>query len=196
MGLFLETSMKRIDYRLLWEKAHRCCLLPGVEIHHINGNRSDNRLENLKPVTLEEHLEIHLSQNDYYACALIISRMNADKTNISNLMSRHQLKLIEENKHNFQRMSRKRRTEISKKVGEYTKEMGLGIHSINKDKVLHKKLSSMGGTIARDNKKGFHDPSKNGYNVVRGTKWWTNIKTKERIRAKQQPGPEWVRGMK
>lgn len=31
----------------------------GYEIHHINGNRQDNRLENLQCLTKEEHKELH-----------------------------------------------------------------------------------------------------------------------------------------
>jgi len=31
---------------------------------------------------------------------------------------------------------------------------------------------------------------------VRGTCWWTNIKTGEKIRQKEWPGEGWKRGMK
>lgn len=31
----------------------------GYEIHHINGNKQDNRLENLQCLTREEHRELH-----------------------------------------------------------------------------------------------------------------------------------------
>lgn len=45
------------------------------EIHHINGDHSDNRLENLKCVSIREHFEIHLSQGDYGAAAAVAKRM-------------------------------------------------------------------------------------------------------------------------
>jgi hypothetical protein len=45
------------------------------EIHHINGNYNDNRIENLKCVSIEEHYNIHYNQGDSYACAAILRRM-------------------------------------------------------------------------------------------------------------------------
>jgi hypothetical protein len=47
-----------------------------LEIHHIDGNHSNNIIENLQLVTIEEHYKIHESQGDYSACALISKRMN------------------------------------------------------------------------------------------------------------------------
>ena len=46
------------------------------EIHHIDGDRNNNAVENLKCVTIEEHYEIHLSQGDYAAANLILNRLN------------------------------------------------------------------------------------------------------------------------
>lgn len=37
-------------------------------IHHIDGDRSNNKIENLKAVSLREHYHIHLDQGDYAAC--------------------------------------------------------------------------------------------------------------------------------
>ena len=46
-----------------------------LEIHHINGNHFDNRIENLKLVCIKEHFDIHHGQKDYAACHLIAKRM-------------------------------------------------------------------------------------------------------------------------
>jgi hypothetical protein len=45
------------------------------EIHHINGDHFDNRLENLKLVTIDEHYSIHYEQGDFNACRKILRRM-------------------------------------------------------------------------------------------------------------------------
>ena len=46
------------------------------EIHHKDGNRLNNSIENLLCVSIQEHLNIHLSQGDYAAAGLISKRMN------------------------------------------------------------------------------------------------------------------------
>ncbi len=48
------------------------------EIHHIDGNHSNNHPSNLKAVSIQEHYDIHLSQGDYGACLLISNRLNID----------------------------------------------------------------------------------------------------------------------
>ncbi len=66
------------NYRRVWIKANgpipRDSNGRAYEIHHINGNHSDNRLENLQLVTIEEHYDIHKRQGDWYACIKIAKR--------------------------------------------------------------------------------------------------------------------------
>ena len=58
-------------YRKIYEDYHKCCLLPYIEIHHIDGNHKNNSIENLMPVSAIEHFEIHKKQGDKAAAALI-----------------------------------------------------------------------------------------------------------------------------
>lgn len=149
------------------------------------------------PVTLQEHFDIHLSQKDYGACQAILARMNGhNKEVIKEMASKFQRSLLDTGKHNFQKLSKTERVELSKVIGYKTLEEKKGIHKLNADPIRHKEVSSAAGKKARDMKKGFHDPTKNGYNYVRNTVWWTNTDTKQRKRSHTSPGPEWVRGMK
>jgi HNH endonuclease len=46
------------EHRLVFERYYNCCLLPWTDIHHINGIKDDNRLENLEPVLHGIHSKI------------------------------------------------------------------------------------------------------------------------------------------
>lgn len=48
------------------------------DIHHIDGNRSNNDINNLKAVSLIEHLEIHIRQREFDAANLIAERMGLE----------------------------------------------------------------------------------------------------------------------
>ena len=45
------------------------------EIHHIDGDRTNNVIENLQCVSLDEHYQIHLKQGDYHAAKMISKRL-------------------------------------------------------------------------------------------------------------------------
>ena len=69
-------------YRKIWENVFG--EIPkdefgrSYEIHHIDGNRKNNSIENLKCVSIQEHLDIHLKQKDEAAIHAIKIRMNTN----------------------------------------------------------------------------------------------------------------------
>lgn len=68
------------------------------EIHHIDGNHSNNDPTNLKCVTIQEHYDIHYSQGDWSACQLILTRMAKTPDEISEECSRLVKQRINEGK--------------------------------------------------------------------------------------------------
>jgi DNA-binding transcriptional regulator YiaG len=71
------------NYRKLWRDANGQIPIDenGVshEIHHIDGNHSNNTLSNLKCVSIIEHFQIHLSQGDFAAANRILTKINKIK---------------------------------------------------------------------------------------------------------------------
>jgi hypothetical protein len=58
------------------------------EIHHIDGDHSNNDPSNLKAVTVKEHYNIHYAQGDYNACVLMSFRMNLTPDELSEIRSK------------------------------------------------------------------------------------------------------------
>ena len=46
------------QHRLVYEEYHKCCLLPWTDVHHLNGKRDDNRIENLEAMMHGQHTKI------------------------------------------------------------------------------------------------------------------------------------------
>jgi predicted transposase YbfD/YdcC len=71
-----------MNYRKLWEKHYGT--IPkddkgrSYEIHHIDGNRKNNSLSNLRCISIEEHYSIHKEQQDEIACHAIRLRMKIE----------------------------------------------------------------------------------------------------------------------
>lgn len=50
------------EHRLVYETYYKCSLLPNSVIHHINGNKQDNRIENLQVMSNPEHTRMHMKK--------------------------------------------------------------------------------------------------------------------------------------
>ena len=94
-----------INYRKIYEK-HQGKIPKdnngrSYEIHHIDGNRNNNNIDNLKLVTIQEHYNIHYSQQDWGACQAIAMRMNLDVATFSEIAKKSNLSRVAKGTHPF-----------------------------------------------------------------------------------------------
>ena len=54
----MKNRRHKFEHVLVWE-AHHGPVPPGMELHHINGDKLDNRIKNLRLVSRIEHKRIH-----------------------------------------------------------------------------------------------------------------------------------------
>ena len=92
-------------YRKVWQQHHNASLLPGIEIHHIDGDHTNNNPANLIAIPVKEHYNIHYQQGDYAACLLIKKqRMILTKEERSDLSRRLAIQRAQEGTHPSQLM--------------------------------------------------------------------------------------------
>jgi hypothetical protein len=98
------------NYRKIYENHHGPILREpdgrAYEVHHIDGDHSNNNPANLSLVTLQEHYDIHYAQGDYGACFwMATQRMNKSHAELSDLASKRNSvrnkKYVELGIHNF-----------------------------------------------------------------------------------------------
>ena len=66
-----------------------------MEIHHVDGDHSNNSIDNLKLVTIQEHYDIHYNQEDWGACFFMAKRMKLSPKEVSELSTKNNLKRVE-----------------------------------------------------------------------------------------------------
>lgn len=183
-----------MNYRKIYQEYHKCSLLPYVDIHHIDGNRDNNDITNLIALNIEEHYIVHLEQGDLGAAQAVLLRItNPELTkHLAKLASLHQKELLDKGLHNFQLMSKERRTEISKKT--ISKRLAEGKGAFIIEDVVEN--SRRAGLAAAAKKAGFlnTESDNHGSKHVKGTCWWVN-KENKRVRRISSPGEDWIKGM-
>jgi len=151
------------NYRKVYERYYQCSLLPGIDVHHIDGDHNNNSPSNLIAVTLQEHYNIHKSQDDHYACVMIAQRMEHKPEDWIELARINGRKSAYNNKNNSVGLTawRENNPTLAKQAcsaggkvaGNRAAELGTGIHSLSeKEKKI---VASKGGKKAAELGLGF-----------------------------------------
>jgi hypothetical protein len=111
-------------WRKIWEKHYGEIPVDKqgrtYEIHHIDGDRSNNDITNLLCISIDEHYEIHMSNGEFKAASLIAWRMkNPEKYMKAKELSRKrtseiQKELVEKGLHHLQGGEIQRNTNIKR----------------------------------------------------------------------------------
>jgi hypothetical protein len=108
------------DYRKIWESHYGP--IPkdendrSYEIHHIDGNHTNNDIENLMCINIDEHYRIHYEQGDYGACHLIAKRMTNDPKELSRVISELNKKRVGDKNPFFGKKHSKETCELISKI--------------------------------------------------------------------------------
>lgn len=69
------------------------------DIHHIDGDHTNNSPNNLQAVTIQEHYNIHYAQGDYNACFKMAWRMSMSPEELSDLARKSALQRVANGTH-------------------------------------------------------------------------------------------------
>jgi hypothetical protein len=159
--LFFEPFLFMVNYRKIWENANGAIpkdeLGRSYEIHHIDGNRENNDLNNLMCVSIEQHYQIHYEQGDYSSANLIAQKIGSGNFSgwnhsetIKQKMSEaakgkvfteeHRRKMSETRKGKKHSEETKRKMSEAKKRKVFTKEHKIKISEANKGKQRNEEI--------------------------------------------------------
>jgi hypothetical protein len=78
-----------MNYRKIWERHFGPTPLDEqgrkYDIHHIDGDRSNNDISNLIALSVKDHYDVHYKQGDWNACILIRKRLDLTKEEIDDI---------------------------------------------------------------------------------------------------------------
>lgn len=162
------------NYRKIWEKVNGPIPLDErgrkFEIHHIDGNRENNDISNLKCISMEEHFKIHYDQGDWAAAFRIAQRLEIDPKIKSELMSKSNRKRLEGGNHPFldSEMRAKNYQTTMKKIAN--KEHPFQNPKTNQKAVKAKQEKYNHQELSAQTKKGWDSWKKNNPGIDRTTK--------------------------
>jgi len=62
--MITKNNKQILEHHDVWMKFNKKKILPGFHIHHNNGNKLDNRIENLTMLSISEHTKLHWARGD------------------------------------------------------------------------------------------------------------------------------------
>jgi hypothetical protein len=211
------------NYRRIYEQAYGPIPTDAdgrtYDIHHIDGDRSNNDLSNLIALSIRDHYDRHLQQGDWGACKKLAIKMKMSPEDISMLAKLNARKQVIEGTHPFlggevQRQNAQKQlasgTHLFQRRPDgsslQTDRVNSGSHNLlaGKDRsrfkkwhhsdIERKKIGERTKKQLLEGNHPFHDKEtlKRNGKASKGMLWWTDGLINRR--AKECPGTDWHRG--
>jgi hypothetical protein len=71
------------------------------DIHHIDGDKTNNSILNLVALSIQDHYDVHYIQGDYGACYLISRKMKISSEDLSKLATMINKQMVENGTHSW-----------------------------------------------------------------------------------------------
>ena len=140
-------------HRKIYEDFHKIKIPKFMDIHHIDGNHSNNDPLNLKLVSIREHYDIHFLQGDYGAAYMVSLRLNLTDQERSNVASLSAKKANAEGKCGF---ILGHASDAGKKGGikggKYAKQNRTGIFALSTEKNKERHMNSVISKLIKNGK--------------------------------------------
>lgn len=171
-----------MNYRKIWKDANGPIPADVTgrphEIHHIDGDRSNNDISNLLCVSINEHYKIHEDQGDYGACLIMAGRMNLSYEDTC-IIARKQDRSGNRNPSWGKRASPETRLEMSERVKkvwesrdeDYRENFGNKISETRKQRGsgVGEKNSMYGRSAVTENRLRWYNNGESSMYVTEGT---------------------------
>jgi len=147
-----QKSMKA-QHRQIYESYHNIKIPKFMDIHHIDGNHSNNDISNLKMVTIREHYDIHFSQGDYGAAYMVSLRLKLSDEERSKVASLAASQANKEGKCGFGLGHASKAGSIGgKKGGTYAKKNKTGIFALTPEQNKQRHYNSIVSKLIKNGK--------------------------------------------
>lgn len=158
------------------------------DVHHINGNRKDNRIENLQCLSMRDHYELHMSKGDWADAYRVAKRLGLMIDEPIDLLSWTNKKRLEKGTHPFQmeRVRKKAAVKVKERVDKGIQGLQDVVNLQQAHRAKSEKYSSSdlslhikkGWETYRENNPG-NERVQKGLEVahmkIRGTKWYHKL---------------------
>jgi hypothetical protein len=95
-----------LNYRKFYKSVHGAIPVDEhgrtYDIHHVDGDRSNNSIDNLVALSISDHLDVHLKQGDFQAVHAMLMRVEHTSEEISRFASAAQHRRVQEGTHHWQ----------------------------------------------------------------------------------------------